>query len=871
MRLSLLPIALPFLLFLGGGAYAQNRYYLPHIATGHDGRITYRTSFILFNTTDSDASVSIKLTDDNGNPLAVTIAGIGSNSQFDFAVPAGGSRVFQTDGGGNLISGGAVVVSTTPIGVSGTFTVYDADGSFVTECGVGTSDLVTEFVLPVDTTDPFNTGLALLNAGAADASVTLTLRDTNGNAGPTASLTLRKNGHRAGFVSGADQLFRSAMSFRGTLWVRSSTPIAAMTLRMNQNPLCFTSMPVVPATSTAQSLNLAQVASGAFATGGFKTSFLILNMSATQANVRIVLTKDDGSQFVVTIPGYGTSDAFDVRVPGNGAVFLQTVGSGPLAWGAASISSNVPIGASSVFTVLDSAGNFQTEAGVGDSPVLTSLTLPVDTTGHSDTGIALSNPGASDVALIFRLLDVRGTVVSPVVARSLPAHGHLAEFITGIFPGSTGFTGSVTISATSTVAALTLRQYQTASPPMLSYTTLPVGSGAPTGKATISRLLRSSRAGIGAADNVTADVVLQTGLKISGTISGGADPAGIAAIGQSGAVFSGTVDEVTRRYLIAVPQGTYRLQVWAYPVDPSSTFSLAVLYSDPDPVTVSDDVDHNIALPAYQLFSVSGRVTGLDGLPSSVNPSIAFSSGNTVKGRFSLASDGTYQGVIPTGDYVVSIAMPSLAFSSYQKEDLNLYNVGAARVSGDTALAPYAIPATAVLSGTVDGAGLPAPMFGATVIAADNSAQVLPDVGPISLAAPASSVAAVDPTSNHYQMILPRNRGAQLMAVIPVGNRDVAMLYPTTPILVDMSRGDSTHDFLVPALSGQVNLSGRVTDVTGRGLSGITVTASSDSITGAGGLGYSAAAKTDLNGNYTMILLVGSDYAVTFTPGAAKP
>jgi hypothetical protein len=286
-------------------------------------------------------------------------------------------------------------------------------------------------------------------------------------------MTLRSHCHTASFIAGLGQLFPSFTNFQGTLLIQSSVPIAAMVLRQNLTPLSYTSLPVVSTSSTKQTLNLAHVANGTYAGGSFKTSFLIFNISASLANVTLALTQDNGTPFSVTIQGRGTASSFTFTnlAPG-GSLFLQTDGSGSLLGGAATITSNVPVGASGVFTVFNTQGAFQTEAGVGDSPVLTSFTLPVDITDTVDTGVAFFGPAGA--TLTFQLRSESGKLVGSRATRNLDAKGHLAEFASQIF-GTRNFRGSVGITATSGVAALALRQHS--SPPVLSYTTLPVASG----------------------------------------------------------------------------------------------------------------------------------------------------------------------------------------------------------------------------------------------------------------------------------------------------------------------------------------------------------------------------------------------------------
>jgi hypothetical protein len=473
MRSESYAVVLLVSLFLVNGASAQNEYYLPQVANGNYGAGSYRTTFLLINNTDTDTTASLRLTDDAGIPLVMTITGYGTSDSFAVSLPAGGSQMLQTDGLGSVATGAATVTSATSIVVSAIFTIYDSVGNFVTETGVGNSEPQSSFVLPVDTTGLSNTGLALFNAGSANASVSLVLRDTSGTEAGVVQLTLKGNNHLAVFVSGQGQLFPSVSNFKGTLWVQSSIPVAAMVLRQNEAPLSFTSLPVVSTSSTKQTLNLAQVANGSYSDGSYKNSFLIFNISSTPADVTLSLTKDDGSPFVVTIPGQGTNSVFSIPLAAAASVVLQTDGSGSVTAGAATITSNVPIGACGIFSIFNSQGAFQAETGVGDSPVLASMTLPVDITGNFDTGVAFFNPGSSPAILSLRLLGANGAQIGSAATISLAGKEHSARFISQIFPGTANFRGSVAVSSAAAVAALTLRQNSAP----LSFTTLPVASG----------------------------------------------------------------------------------------------------------------------------------------------------------------------------------------------------------------------------------------------------------------------------------------------------------------------------------------------------------------------------------------------------------
>ena len=469
------------MLFLAGSAYAENRYYLPQVANGDFGVVSYRTTFILVNNSDAVVDTTLSLTDNSGHPLHVAIGGLGSGSTFNIRLDAGATAMHQTDGTGTGNVGAATVISSFAISVSAIFTLYDPGGRYMTEAGVASSAPAKEFVLPVDSTESFLTGLALFNPGA-DASITMNLVRSDGSPADQTTMELKSGTHEAFFVAAAGQLFPNFSNFRGTLVVRSPVPVAALVLRQYQKAtlLAYTSLPVVPRSAPKVTHNLAHAANGSYGSISFKTSFLINNISSGPANVVLALTKDDGSPLTVTIPGSGpgtgTGSSFSFSLAPDVSVFLQTDGLGAGSSGAATITSDVPLVASGIFTVLNSQGQFQTEAGVGDSPVLAALTLPVDITGTFNTGVAFFNPGDAPITLTLRLLDAGGTIVSTTTRPPLGPKNHLAVFVDQLFPGTSNFRGSLSISARGGIAATTLRQNST-DPDHVSYTTLPAIPG----------------------------------------------------------------------------------------------------------------------------------------------------------------------------------------------------------------------------------------------------------------------------------------------------------------------------------------------------------------------------------------------------------
>jgi hypothetical protein len=843
---------------LAKSAYAQNKYYLPQVADGHYAGGSYRTTFILFNNTNGDTAASLELTDNEGNPLVVTIPSLGASSQFSIPLAAGGSRVFQTASSGSLVVGAATVTSSVRIGVSAIFTVYGPGGNYLTEAGVGTSDLMTEFVLPVDTTGVFNTGLALHNIGVVDASITLILRGTNGVEVLRTMQPLNARKHLARFVAGPDQFFPSLGSFQGTLLVQSSAPIAALVLRQHLEPLSFTSLPVAPSSSARTTLSLAHWANGVFSTGSYKNSFLIFNISSTAANVVLSLTAP------VAISGLGTGTSFNLAPLAPGAsIFLQTDGLGALAKGAATITSNVPIGASGIFTLSDTSGAFTTEAGVGDSPGYTSLTLPVYRIGGFDTGVAFYKSGGSSTTLTFRLLDPDGYQVGSSATRNLGGNGQMAEFVSEIFPGATNFWGSIAITATVGVSAMTLRENKAP----LSYTTLPIVSGVSNGKAPVGPLLSKTVTDVTALSNnpnVDMSQTLTSGFRLSGTVSGAGIGVQVVASAGGNDVFAGAVDPLTGKYLIVVPAGIYSLKACYQPAGAAA--AVVVTFVDPAVVPVAGDATRDLILPPATLLPVSGMVSGLSGLPAGTITTITFiSNDQTTQGRFTVDAGGNYQGVMPAGTYVVSVGRQPIQFLLLQSESLQLYNLGSVTIPGGSGQLNFAIPATAILSGTISSGNVTIPP-GTAVTATDTSAPQITQI----VCCDIPSTSATSNLLGQYQMVLAQGRSFAVSATVqfwPGVNLLSMIRYPETPGSTNLS-ASTTLDLPIPRIPASANIFGPVTDSLGNPVANVVVIAYSKSIQNAAGMGFTAMGKTDIYGNYSIIVLSGTSYQVTFVPPA---
>ena len=842
MKTRFFAMSLLVALLMARSVYPQHQYYLPQVANGNYGDGTFRTTFILFNNTNASAAATLKLSDGNGNPLTLTIPGMGTFNLFTFNLESGALRIVQTDGAGSLVTGTAVVNATAPIGVSGIFTVYDRKDNFLSEAGVGSSQLLTDFIMPVEATGTSYAGLALVNSTVTSTSVTYALQNAQGTEVGRKTPALGGNAQFVHFITDPE-LFPGTSDFRGTLVVQSPVPLAALSLRQNSSPLSYTSLPVVPRSSAKTSMNLAHVANGSFGNGSFRTSFLIFNPAARTASVVLGLTQNDGTPLRVTIPGQGTNSTFNVQLPANGSLVLQTDGSGTLTSGSATITSDAPVGALGHIYRLrfpgavqhrgrrrGCAGPDRLHAPGGQHRVFRNRRGLLQSRQFSRHG------GAQASGCPRRRRAHRGHDPSA----SARPHGAVCR---AAFSGISNFRGSLAVSAPGGVAALTLRQYNDAA--RLRYTTLPVVSGTAAGKASAPALLTQSKT----VSNVSTDVAnvyanLPLAFRLSGTVSG-AGVAGSIAATSGDTSFAGAVDPASGRYTIPVPAGNFTLKVCCQTVPTAA--GLKKTYTDPSPVQVSGDTTRDVTLPQTTAFRVSGTVSGLSGI-NVFGPAIVFTSTDyTTEGVFAIGGDGTYQGALPQGTYRVSVT-GTVAAGSGPGANLAI-DLGIFGVSADTS-ASFDMPPTARFSGTVNINGMPLKP-GATVAVTDT---VVPQPLPSMLTfLPGTSISSIDIATRQYRTILADAREYTLQLTTPVvhgGLTDGAGIF-TIPGLVAVA-GDTTANLDINAPTEFATITGLVLDALGRRVAGVTVTARSQGLPSAPDLTYVGTALTDALGGYAV-------------------
>lgn len=200
-----------------------------------------------------------------------------------------------------------------------------------------------------------------------------------------------------------------------------------------------------------------QVADG----NGYQTTFILTNSQNVEARGTLSLFQSNGLSLFVTIDRV-TQSSFNFTIPARGTLRLQTDGA-PLQpiivrTGWARARANVILGGSAIFQLIQD-GRVTSQAGVLASPLTKGFTIFADSTGFSDTGIAIANPNNFSVSVLLRLLDKFG-VERATQTLVFGPNSHTARFITEFFgstPGINDFEGSVVGFSPSDITAVTLR------------------------------------------------------------------------------------------------------------------------------------------------------------------------------------------------------------------------------------------------------------------------------------------------------------------------------------------------------------------------------------------------------------------------------
>ena len=231
------------------GALLDQELYFAQFA---DGQTLFSQIILLALDTTASTSARITLRDDDGNPLTVDLDGEVVQGEKDLVIPAGGLRVLETDGLGDVTVGSVTVASDRAL--SGVILF----GGGIGTAGVGSSRMLPEGLLAAmesDSSNGINTGIAVVNLENTTNTLQLRLLDDQHNLLATAARSVPGLGHFAAFVNefgwktaGGQDLAPDFFSNFVGLFEASSSGNAAATV-IQTRPGFFATQPVVPSSN----------------------------------------------------------------------------------------------------------------------------------------------------------------------------------------------------------------------------------------------------------------------------------------------------------------------------------------------------------------------------------------------------------------------------------------------------------------------------------------------------------------------------------------------------------------------------------------------------------------------------------------------
>ena len=431
---------------------AERTYYFPHLAVGAG----WQTTISYINHSMEEVTCETEFLSDDGYPLTVSFAGLGTvESRLDVLPPGGAVRQESNVGrSASLAPGWARATCSHPVKASLLFRRRNTEGMPVAEAAVNATTVPgTRFVTFAEQGEgQFGTGVAYANPSDTEVRVTFAAKDAGGQTLASVTRHLPPGGH--GSQNMVD-LFDLA-SFSGSLEVSSTQPIVSLSLNFEADPV-FSSLPPGALDTFLEgsaTFYFPHLAVGA----GWQTTISYINYSKEEVTCETEFLSDDGSPLTVSFAGLGrVVGRTDVLPPGGAVRQESNVGrSAPLAPGWARATCSHPVKASLLFRRRNTEGMPVAEAAVNATtvPGTRFVTFAEQGEGQFGTGVAYANPSDTEVRVTFAAKDAGGQTLASVT-RHLPPGGHGSQNMVDLFDLAS-FSGSLEVSSTQPIVSLSL-------------------------------------------------------------------------------------------------------------------------------------------------------------------------------------------------------------------------------------------------------------------------------------------------------------------------------------------------------------------------------------------------------------------------------
>ncbi len=420
---------------------------------------------------------------------------VAQSPSVPFTVGSSGASALATEGNSDTISVGYAEIkpdasNTTPSGVA--IFGLSQNGILISEAGVPASAPVLGGRIYAEVNGPLNTGLAIANPNGQEAVITYYFSDETRPSFGENQTAIPAGGHIAAFLN--EEPFNAESPISGTFTFSSNVPVAAVALRgltNGRSEFLMTTLPVSPLTTQIDAI----VYFPHFADGeGWSTEVVLVNptddpMTGTVEFLGQGSSIEDAQPVDVTI-GTQTAATFGYTIPGRSSRRLQTAGTNTTVQVGSVRATPTEGGMSpaglSIFSF--KVGSVTgVEAGVPAAQTGQAFRVYAEaseTEASIQTGIALVNPAATSIAVLYELLSLDGTSTGLTGSVSIAGNGHTAQFLNQIegFESLTApFQGVLRISTTAGtgIAVVGLRIRYNERGEFLITTTAPVDEADP--------------------------------------------------------------------------------------------------------------------------------------------------------------------------------------------------------------------------------------------------------------------------------------------------------------------------------------------------------------------------------------------------------
>src|SRR5262245_8352434 len=454
----------------------------PQIAIGGDASgVNYVTLLQVVNNNSVATTAHLTLHADDGSGLPALFDGQGPQSSLDIPLQAGQARLIKITANGPVSSGWLEITYSPSDALTTVILQLRSGTTLLSEVGVQPADATPSADLAAETEANLNTGLAIANPQTTAQTVLVRLWDPNsGSPVVSTKFSLAAHGHVARLLTELFPAVDGITKMRPKISIDACSDancsaaggdFIATAIRLNGDQ--FTTIPVSGVVDSGEQVRvLPQVAFGG-PDGGINMKTVLYFTTNVSSGVfgTANIFDNDGNPLAASADGGQPSSAIMFTVPGNRVTRVvldgdQTLRSG---WIRLTLSGQVHLIASAIFQTFNGS-NLISEAGVLESaPVFNSLIYVKSESGKSNVGVAVANSQVTNT-LTIELFDVAGAL-SDKRTVTLPPDGHLANFVTELFPqlaSVTDFDGAISIRSETHFSAVALRSSPT------TFATVPV-------------------------------------------------------------------------------------------------------------------------------------------------------------------------------------------------------------------------------------------------------------------------------------------------------------------------------------------------------------------------------------------------------------